>query len=63
MLFLVNLSEIIQNIYFLGSCYVSFNFAVFSEMRQSTSTLPVILSFIKFFVAQTSRIRFFLQLL
>ena len=46
------------------SCYFNFNFfAVFSKMRQSISTIPVILSFMKFFVSQTSRTRFFLQLL
>ena len=48
-----------SKIYFFGSYYFNFNFyAVFSKMRQSISTLPVILSFMKFFVAQTSRTLF-----
>ena len=38
-------------------------FVVFSKMRQTISNLPVVSSFMKIFVAQTSRTRFFLQLL
>ena len=61
--FLVNLSENIQNIYFFWVLLLQFQqLAVFSKMRQSILTLPVILSFMKFFVSQTSRTRFFLQL-
>ena len=41
-LFLVNLSENVQQIYFFGSCYLNFNFfVVFSKKRQSISTLLV----------------------
>ena len=38
-------------------------FAVFPKMHHPISTLPVILSFLKLFVAQTSRTSFFLLLL
>ena len=48
--FLVNWAE---NCAFIGSCDFNFNFFV------SVSTLPVILSFLKFFVAQTSLTNFF----
>ena len=40
----------------IEKCDFNFNFfAVFLKMRQTISTLQVILSFMKFFVAQTSR--------
>ena len=51
---LINLSENIQKIYF------NFNFiVVFSKLRKSISNLPFTVSFVKFFVTQTSRTRFF----
>ena len=54
--FLVNPSENIQ-------LYFNFNFfAVFLKLRQSISSSPVILSFMKFFVAQSSRTNFFLSI-
>ena len=57
---MVNLYENIQKINLFWSCYFNFNFfAVFSKMQKSISTLPVSLSIMKFFVAQTSRTRFF----
>ena len=50
----------LKKMYFFGSCYFNFNFfAVFSKMRQTIWTLLVILSIMKFFVAQTSITRFF----
>ena len=40
----------------IEKCDFNFNFfEVFLKMRQTISTLQVILSFMKFFVAQTSR--------
>ena len=45
--FLANFSKTIQILCFLGFCDFHFNFfAIFSKMRHSISTLPVILSFI-----------------
>ena len=62
--FLVYLSDKVQKIYFFGSSDFNFNFfAVFSKMRRTISTLPVILTFMTFFVVHTSRTCFFLQLL
>ena len=59
-LYLVIFSKNFPQIYFFGSCYFNFNFfAVFSKMRHTISTLPVISSFMKIFVAQISRTRFF----
>ena len=58
-------SKNIQKIYFFGSFYTSIFtfFCSFLKMHQSISNLSVILSFMNFFVAQTSGTRFFLQLL
>ena len=57
MLFLVYLSENVQKIYFFGSSI--WIFAVFLKMRQTLSTLPVILSFMKNFSnRRTSRTTF-----
>ena len=48
--------------YFFGSCNFNFNFfAVFSKIRRSITNLPVFLSFIKNFVAQTYRTCFFFK--
>ena len=57
---LVNLSETFPKSTILGPVTSILTFlAVFSKMRLNISTLPVILSFLKIFVAQTSRTRFF----
>ena len=55
--FLVNISENIQKIYFFGSCFFNLNF--FEVLLNN-----VIMSFMIFlYIAETSIIRFFLQLL
>ena len=56
--FLVKLSENIKKNTFLGPITLILTFLQ-SSKNVSISTLPVILSFMKFFVAQTSRTRFF----
>ena len=49
-----------ENLCFFGSCDFNFIFfAIFLKMRQTILTLPVILSFMNFFVAQTSVNNFF----
>jgi len=60
-----NEEEIWRNAFFKfkkkSSGYFNFNFI--AKIRWSIPTLPVIISFMKLFVAQTSRTRFFHQLL
>ena len=51
--FLVYFSENVQQLCFFGFWDFNFNFLVI-KMRQTISTPPVILSFMSFFVAQTS---------
>ena len=51
--FFVNLTKNFQKLCFFGSCDFNFNFfEFFSKMRQTISTLSVILSFIYFFCGQ-----------
>ena len=42
-----------KTLFFRPCDFISNFFAIFSKMRQTTSISPVILSFTKFFVAQT----------
>ena len=63
--FWLNYQKTFQKLTFFGPVTSTLTFLQFSikKMRRTILTLPVISSFIKFCIAQTSRTRLFLQLL